>query len=265
MGLRGVVREPSRELRHCELTHLARSPIDVERALRQHRAMVETLRAAGVQVEVLPALEGYPDACFVEDAVVVLPEVVIRTRSGARSRRGEFATLEGALPDRPLLAPLREGQTLDGGDVLVDGERILIGESTRTNAAGINAVKAAVEGWGYRVHSLPVRGSLHLKTALTRVHAGLFVHDAAGIERSALVAALGREQRILDVSEEPAGANVVSLNGGQGAPAVAIASSAPRTAVRLAQEGVEVHPVDLSELEKAEAGPTCLSVLWDES
>ena len=38
-----------------------------EKALEQHAKYIEALKATGVDVMVLPALEDYPDSCFVED------------------------------------------------------------------------------------------------------------------------------------------------------------------------------------------------------
>lgn len=58
------------------------------------------------------------------------------------------------------------------------------------------------------------------------------------------------------VAVEPAGADVV-LSGDR----VVMSAAAPATAARVRERGFEVHLVDIAELEKAECGPTCLSVL----
>ena len=68
----------------------------------------------------LEALPGYPDAYFVEDVAVVLPEVAVLTRPGAVERRGEvllhMVNVIGRY--RSLVSIVTPG-TLDGGDVLV--------------------------------------------------------------------------------------------------------------------------------------------------
>ncbi len=54
---------------------------------------------------------------------------------------------------------------LDGGDVLFTGREILVGLSSRTNKAGVEAVQAAFPG--FPVTGIEVAGPLHLKTLLT--------------------------------------------------------------------------------------------------
>ena len=78
-----VTRAVSADFARCELTHLAREPIDVDRARRQHAAYEEALRELGCVVERLPELPGHPDCVFVEDTAVVLPHVAILCRPGA--------------------------------------------------------------------------------------------------------------------------------------------------------------------------------------
>ena len=77
MGPRVLVRPPGPELRDCQLTFQDRAPIDTERATEQHAALVEALTSAGAAVEALPRRPEHPDAPFVEDTAVVLPEVVV--------------------------------------------------------------------------------------------------------------------------------------------------------------------------------------------
>lgn len=99
---------------------------------------------------------------------------------------------------------------------------------------------------------VPVRvgGALHLKTVATAVPGGAIVAEPQRVD----VAAFGGRE-VIDVPE-PTGANVLLLG-----EAVVVSASAPGTADLLAGRGFEVHLVELSEFEKVEGGPTCLSVL----
>ena len=65
--------------------------------LQQHHTYVDTLNNLGLQVTELEALDDYPDAHFVEDTAVVVPEIAIIARPGAKSRRGEEITIENVL------------------------------------------------------------------------------------------------------------------------------------------------------------------------
>lgn len=135
--IHAITRLPGPALPQCELTHIAREPIDLARAHVQHAAYRAALTAAGARVTVLPALGEYPDSCFVEDVAVLLPELVIATRPGAVSRQGETAEIAPHLPDdRPLVTIAAPG-TLDGGDVMVVGRDIFIGLTARSNAAAV--------------------------------------------------------------------------------------------------------------------------------
>src|SRR3954447_1782740 len=94
---RAITRELSPAIMRCELTHLAREPIDYPRAASQHEAYVQLLESLGLTVTVLGAEPELPDAVFVEDTAVVVDELAVMTRPGATSRRPEVASVGAAL------------------------------------------------------------------------------------------------------------------------------------------------------------------------
>src|SRR5262252_5754932 len=114
-----ITREVSNALGSCELTHLARSPIDVQRARAQHHCYRSALVAAGYRVIQLAAGAELPDSVFVEDIAVVFPELAVVTRPGAASRRNEVPAVAAALAPYRQLAFIDAPGTVDGGDVLV--------------------------------------------------------------------------------------------------------------------------------------------------
>ncbi len=258
--LQGLVRTPGPRLAvDCELTHLAPSAIDFDRALIQHERYVEILRECGVDVRVLPALDGYPDSTFVEDAAVILDEVSVVTRPGAESRRAEAQLLADSLPsDRGRLEIAAPG-TLDGGDVLIVDRTVLVGRSSRSNDSGVEALCAGLEPFGYTVQVVDVKAALHLKTVLTAPGPGLLL-AAPGLVDLASVRHALPEHEVLE-ADEAAGANVLRLRS---APreVVLVSSSAPGTARKLEAAGLNVRTVEITEFEKAEAGLTCLSLIW---
>src|SRR5678816_4714624 len=97
---RAITREISPAITRCELTHLSREPIDVDRARRQHDAYEQCLKDAGYLVTRLVADEAIPDSVFVEDVAVVFEELAFITRPGAPSRRAETAAVADVL--RPI-------------------------------------------------------------------------------------------------------------------------------------------------------------------
>jgi dimethylargininase len=247
-----LTRAVSPTLAACELTHLAREPIDAGRAAAQHAAYERALESLGCRVVRLPPLPDQPDAVFVEDAAVVLDELAIVTRPGAASRRAETASVAEALRAHRPIARIEPPSTLDGGDVLRIDRTLYVGLSSRSDPAGHEGLAALVRPHGYRVVSVPLQGCLHLKSAVTQV-AG----DAVLLDLVCVDAAPFRHLRtIVTDPEEPLAANALRLPGG-----VLYAAAFPRTAERLARAGVRVLAVDVSELAKAEGGVTCCSIL----
>lgn len=233
-------------------------PIDVPRALAQHARYVAELGRRVARVIELPADPALPDCCFVEDTAVVVGARALVTRPGAEARRGEPPATAVAL--RALgLAPIEmtAPATLDGGDVLVSGRTILVGRSTRTDEGGVAWLRRAFPE--HAVLPLPVEGSLHLKSVVTEVAPGRFLvedGDAGRIAWRELLRALP-DARPTWVAE-PHGANVLRVGD-------ALFHLAGRPRLRAALEalalGLELVELDMSELEKADGGLTCLSVL----
>ena len=85
---------PSPKMADCELTYVARSTIDYDRALRQHAGYCRMLRGCGAAVMTLDVNRDLPDCAFIEDTAVVLDEVALMARPGAESRRVETKAIE---------------------------------------------------------------------------------------------------------------------------------------------------------------------------
>ncbi|HEV2333407.1 MAG TPA: arginine deiminase-related protein [Gammaproteobacteria bacterium] len=248
-----VTREVSTALERCELSYLPRTPIDVELARRQHRAYREALETLGCRVVALPEVPEQADSVFVEDTAVVLDEIAVITRPGAESRRAETESMARALAEYRELVAIETPGRLDGGDVLRVGRTLYVGQSARSDRAGIGRLAAATAAYGYEVVPVEIRGCLHLKTAVTQVAPGLLLINPAWVERRAF-----HEVDFLEVDPaEPHAANAVWLPGG-----VIYPRSFPRTRERLAGRRVPVVTVDMSETEKAEGGVTCCSLIF---
>ncbi len=250
-----ITRAVSEAMNRCELAFLAPQPMDIALASEQHRRYEDCLRRLGVRVVSLPAAPELPDSVFVEDPAVVLDEVAVVTRMAAAARRSEAESLAEALaPFRPLRR-MRESATLEGGDVMRAGRRLYVGRSERTNAEGIRQLREAVEEFGYTVEVVDVRGCMHLKTGCCWLGEDRVLVNPAWIETEALA---GFEVWPVP-SEEPWGANVLVVNG-----AVLVAASAPGTRRLLESRGMRVEALEIGELMKAEAGLTCMSLLFQD-
>jgi dimethylargininase len=253
--LMAITRDVSPAFDRCELTHLPRVPIDVERARAQHNAYEWALVRAGCTVRRLESGPDMPDAVFVEDIAVAIDEGVIITRPGAPSRRVETpAVLDVLVRHGRPLQYIRSPGTLDGGDVLVAGRRVFVGLSARTNRAGAEQLTGMLVSVGYDVRTVPVQGCLHLKSAVTTVSP-----DTLLINRAWVPAELFAGFTLIDVHpSEPRAANALQVGD-----AVIYSTTFPRTLDRLAKRTLSLHPIDVDELLKAEGAVTCCSLLFD--
>jgi dimethylargininase len=246
-----IVRAPGRNFAAGLTTVAWSEPPSFERLCAQHGKYVEALREAGLTIEILPALEGFPDAYFVEDVAIVLPELAIVTRPGAASRYGEAEHIVGPLAAHRRLVRLEPPATLDGGDVLVVDKQVFVGLSARSNAAAVASLRECLAPLGYIVTAIPVAAGLHLKSSLNLVRPGTLVAtpDFAGRPEFAK----------LDVIElsaaEAAAANVVRINDRLLVPA-----GYPGLVRRCAGYDVAVIELDMSEVAKMDGGLTCLSL-----
>ncbi len=247
-----ITRDISPSMGQCELTYIERVEIDIPLARVQHAAYEQALVQAGCQIVSLPVEPGLPDSVFVEDAAVVLDEVAVITRPGAESRRPETASVARALQAYRSLLTLEAPGTLDGGDVLCIGKKIFVGSSSRSNQAGIGQLAAGLSRFGYQVIPIPVKGCLHLKSAVTQIGTDALLINPAWVDPGFFQGC-----QIIHVDpREPDGANAL-LVGKQ----LIYAASHPYTCERLEEYGYRVVPVAVSEVEKAEGAVTCCSLI----
>jgi dimethylargininase len=247
---RALVRRPGPRLAEGLLTHLDRSPVDVDLAQRQWAAYVAALEAEGWETVEVPVADDCPDAVFVEDTVVVYGDLAVITRPGAVERRPETAATEEVLRGLGFrIARIEPPGTLDGGDVLKHGGTVWVGLGGRTDRHGAEQLAAHLAPLGARVVPVPVTRVLHLKSAVTALPDGTVVGHEPLVDDPAVW------DPFLPVPEEP-GAHVVLLGG----DTVLMAADAPRTRTLFEQRGLRVVTVDISEFEKLEGCVTCLSV-----
>jgi dimethylargininase len=249
-----ITREVSLAIGACELTHLGRVAIDVERARAEHRAYEAALAAAGCRVERIEAGPDMPDSVFVEDTAIVFDELAILARPGAASRRQETGAVAKVLARYRPIHVTQAPATIDGGDVLVVGRHVYVGRSQRTNDAGVDQMRRALAPFGYEVEAIAVAGCLHLKSAVTAVGEGLLLTNPAWVPHEAF----RLFDRIAVHPEEPWAANALRLGD-----RVIYPAGWPRTGERLERRGVTVCRVEAGELAKAEGAVTCCSLILE--
>ena len=250
--LLAITREVSRSILNCELTHLARTPIDVERARRQHAQYESALKQLGLAVLSLPEAADLPDSVFVEDTALVLDECAVILRPGAQSRRPETGSIAHILASYRKLFQIEAPARVDGGDILRVGRRVYLGLSTRSDTNAAEQLQAIVEPFGYELCVVRVTGCLHLKSAVTQVSDDTLLVNPAWVDKSQFPGV-----KFIDTdASEACAANAVLLGS-----SIIYPTSFPRTLERLRSAGVHAVTVDADELAKAEGAVTCCSLI----
>jgi dimethylargininase len=252
--LTAITRAVSPAIVHCELSFIDRKPIDLATAQEQHHAYEKLLAKLGARVVSLPAESDLPDSMFVEDPAIVLDELAVILPLGAESRRREAPSLAQALANFRRLEHISLPGTLEGGDVLRIDRKIFVGLTKRSNAEGIRQLAAILAPHNYEVIAVPVTGCLHLKSAVTHLGRNRLLANRAWFDTTLFP---GHDWIDVDLAE-PHAANALALAG-----TIIFPASFPRTRARIEALGFRVTPLDISELQKAESGLTCSSLLFE--
>ncbi|HSO14265.1 MAG TPA: arginine deiminase family protein [Anaerolineales bacterium] len=247
-----ITRDVSPRFNECEITHIERTPINLEIARAQHRGYVNALKKHGCDILELPAEADLPDSVFVEDTAFILPEAAVITRPGADSRKPETDSIIQALSPHVKLLHLQEPATLDGGDVLVVGKRIFIGVSTRSNHEAIDQLNNLLDKYGYSVTGVRLHGCLHLKSAVTCVDDRTLLINKNWVDTIHFT-----NYELIEVDpSEPHAANCLPIGD-----SIIYPASFPKTRAKLEGRGYKIVSVEVDELAKAEGAVTCCSLI----
>jgi dimethylargininase len=247
---RALTRRPGKEMAAGITTSNLGAP-RLPEALAQFEAYVQALKNCGLTVSTLEPLDGFPDAHFVEDAAVVTPHLAIITNPGAEVRRGEVRSIAAALQPFRETVWVQPPGVIDGGDVLMIGDHILIGLSDRTNAAGAAQLGDALAGLGYTWETVPVAAGLHFKSSVNVVGEDTLLTTEAFADDPALAGF----HRIVVSTPEAYAANTLLINGQLIMPA-----GFPDTREKLLALEKPLIELDMSEFRKMDGGLTCLSL-----
>jgi dimethylargininase len=125
----------------------------------------------------------------------------------------------------------------------------------RSNPEGIRQLAVIASAYGYDLTAVPVTGCLHLKSAVTFLGKNTLLGNRAWFDWNRLH---GFEW--IDVHPaEPHAGNALQIG-----EAVIFPASFQRTATLITQKGFKLELLDISELQKAESGLTCSSLIFEE-
>ena len=225
-----------------------------EKALEQHAKYIEALKSTGVDVLVLPALEEYPDSCFVEDVAVLSEKCAIITNPGAGSRNGETEYIVEAIKkfySDDQIGYIKEPGTLEGGDVMKVGDTFYVGVSARTNEEGIRQLGEILNKYGMKCVQVPLEKVLHLKTGVNYLEHNNMLVAGEFITKPEFE----QYNKVVVPEEEAYGANCIWMN-----ETVIVPEGYPAVLKAVQDLGYETLIVDTSEFRKIDGGLSCLSL-----
>lgn len=249
-----LLREVSPSFDDAIVGHGGRAP-DVDLAIAQHAAYRAAIEHAGYAVEVLPGDPEYPDCVFIEDTAVIVGDVAVITRPGAEARRGETGPVADRLGKMMDVERITEPGTLDGGDVMILGSTVYVGRSARSDDAGIDQLASIASGQGMELVAVPVSEVLHLKSGVLPVSPDTVVVTPGTVDEG-LLAGL---RIVYEADHERHRFSALPLADGT----LLVTANAPDTAAMLSDLGLQPTPIDVSEIQAADGGLTCMSVLID--
>jgi dimethylargininase len=249
-----IVRRPA----HSLLDGITSAPElgkpDYKRAIEEHNDYIDALSRCDVDITVLPALEEYPDSCFVEDPAVITRCGAVITNPGAKSRNGEKTEIEPIVRrffDDDHIAHIEGPGTLEGGDVMMVGDHFYVGRSARTNEEGIRQFTKILNGWGLEVSEVPLEKVLHLKTGVNYIENNNMLVSGEFIDKPDFA----DYNKIVVPEEEAYGANCIWVND-----TVIVAEGYPTVLKAVQDLGYKTLMVDTSEYRKIDGGLSCLSL-----
>ncbi len=251
--LTAITHTPSPALNQGELTFLPRQPIDFAQALLQHTAYCDLLRRCGVRVITYDKNHVLPDSVFVEDTAFVLDEIGVIMPMGVASRQEETRLIQTELAKFREIKQIKHPARLEGGDILRIGKHLYVGVTSRTNTSGVMALAQMVKPYGYDVMGVNVTGCLHLKTGCTALDDQTILINPAWVDPEPFA-----RFRLMSVPEgEPFAANVLRIGN-----TICMHSGFAKTREMVEQHGYDVQVTNISEFQKAEAGLTCMSLIF---
>lgn len=251
MFSKAIVRTPCKAMLKG-LTDAEMGLPDYDLACEQHHGYIAALKECGLQVTVLPALENYPDSCFVEDVALITSKCAIITLPGAPSRRGEITHIINAVEQfYPSLEYIKLPGTIEAGDIMMVGDHFYIGLSARTNVQGAEQFINILGKYNLTGSMVKMSELLHLKTGVSYLEDNnLLTFGELHTHHS-----FNQFNRIEISKEENYAANSVWING-----TILVPKGFPVALKAIQQLGYPTIELSMSEFQKLDGGLSCLSL-----
>ena len=241
------------------------APIDAGLARRQHRALADAYRAAGVTVHlVAPSQVPPPNLLFAADLFFMTPEGAVVGRPASTVRAGEERWVARRLAELgiPILHTVHGRGTFEGADAMwLDPRTVLLATGIRTNAEGAAQVAGTLRELGVEVIQVGLPyGAMHLMGTLRIVDRDLALAWPGRVPYAAVEALQQRGFRVLFIPDEREAEQGMALNlVALGPRRVLMPAGNPVTRSLYERAGIICHEVEVGELMKAAGAIGCMT------
>jgi len=244
----------------CEPRFLLKTKVrevSIDMALKQHGHFISTLEDHGVDVIKLPPLPQFPEQVFTRDIGFLLGQHMLVSKMANYVRQGEEKAFKQWLEKEGVPFQAFNQGTIEGGDILIDGNTIFVGLSNRTNMEAVQQLKTILPE--FEIIEIPFTDSyLHLDCVfniISPTEAIIFPEEVHGKK----VQQLKRRYDLIEVTREEQATlatNVLSI----GEKRIISLPINKELNSELRKRGYEVIEVDITEIIKFEGSFRCCTL-----
>ncbi len=250
-----VLRDREGNIRAYSLTD---EPPDVEKMQAEHHHLTEALRKAGCEVIDVGG-NGFLNQLFMRDSGMVIPGGIVLSRFALDMRYGEtkLALQTVANLGMPVLGMIQGDGFVEGGSFTVlNKHTAIVGRSIRVNDDGIAQLREILAWQGMDLMVVDIPACLiHLDEAFILLDVDKALMDPTLLPHWFIheMQARGIEMISIHPSDPPMVNNCLTVAPGK----VVFSATGERTMERLVNRGIDVIPVDVTEINKMGGGIHC--------
>lgn len=237
--------------------HYQDSNIDIDKALKQHHYFEKVMRDHGVEVIEIEPTPDLNEQVFTRDIGVTIGKQVIVSQMATDLRERETIYLKNFLTENKIAHHEIKIDSIEGGDVIIDQERIWIGVSDRTTRQAVQVLQQLLPD--YQIETINLKGEiLHLDCTFNIVGPNLALIYREGISE-ADYQKLNAHYQLIEVDSDEQftlGTNVLSIARGK----VISLPENKRTNQKLREAGLDVIEVPFNEIIKSGGSFRCCTM-----
>lgn len=234
---------------------------DYQRVRQQQRKFIEVMEATGVQVLLAEAVSGCLTQHYTRDLGFAIDDTFFCASPRRRTRQREMEGLRNLLPRFPKVARLENG-TIEGGDVIVDEQYVIVGLGEETSKEGIDCLRRKLKELRIEREIITIefthRGIIHLDTRFNIPAKGMGLIYPQSFKPESLKW-LERHFDLLEATADET-ANVEINTFALSPRKVVIRERSQRLASLLESKGIEPILIDYSEVTKLPGSFRCTTL-----